>query len=201
MAADVDVCNLALQKLGATRIASITENSRNGRSCNTCYANVRDKELRKYRWKFAHKQVVLAPLTTAPPFDYLYGFQLPSDCLRVILRNDNDLDWKIMGQVIYTNSMHTTAVLPTGQTVASTPTLELTYIARITDPNAWDPCFLDAVAARMAYQMCEEITQSNTKKQDMLKMYDDAIADARLTDSFEVVPEEEPTDTWITAQL
>lgn len=200
MAADSDIANLALQKLGEERIASLTEDSRNARSCLNCYANLRDSELRSHPWSFAIKRVILAPSPTAPAFDYLYKFGLPVDCLRALPPNDNDLDWKVEGRFILTNALRGSAVLPAGVSTAAAQ-LALIYIAQITDTTQFDPMFDQALAALMAAEMCEELTQSNTKRDAAEKNYKFWIAEARKANAFENLQGEPPVDTWITSQL
>ena len=201
MAADVDICNLALQKLGALRIAALTENSRNARSCNNLYTRVRDAVVRAHPWSFAIKRVILAPSVTPPAFDYLYSFPMPVDCLRILPPNDNDLDWKPEGRNILTNSLRGSAILPVGTAASSVPQLALIYIAQITDPNQFDVLFIEAFAAMLAYEMAEEITQSNTKKSDQMVNYKYWIAEARRANAFENLAGQPPEDTWVTAQL
>lgn len=200
MAADVDVCNLALQKLGAKRINALTEDSRNARSCNNCYARLRDAVLRAHPWSFAIGRVILAPSATAPAFDYKYAFPLPVDCLRPLPPNDNDLDWKVEGRAILTNSVSGSAILPASVSTTS-PQMALIYIRQITDPNLFDALFIEALAAMLAYELCEEITQSNTKKTEQMDNYKYWIGEARKANAFENPQGEPPVDTWITAQL
>jgi len=186
---DVDICNLALQMLGAASITGLppSDTSTNAKACNACYEKLRDKELRVNRWGFAKRRVVLAPDATAPAFDFLYAFSWPSDCLRPLRpQNRNDCDWQFENKKILTNDGDT---------------LNLVYIARVTDPNNFDAAFVEALAAKMAWHMCEAITQSNTKKADALKAYDRIIAEAKLANSIEQVPEDPADDLWITARL
>ena len=45
MASVVEICNSALNQLGASTILSLTENSKNGRLCNARYETVKDSVL------------------------------------------------------------------------------------------------------------------------------------------------------------
>lgn len=186
MASVVGICNRGLQKLGADRITSLTQDSRNARSCNALYEIVRDAELRAHPWSFAVKRVVLAPDSTTPAFDYDYSFTLPSDCLRVLPPNDSDLDWRIEGGAILTNYGDS---------------LNLRYIARITDPNLFDPLFMESLASRIAVELCEELTQSNQKGQGVRDDYKQAIREARRNNAIEKMSDEPPEDPWVTARL
>jgi len=189
-ASEVSICNLALQKLGAKRITALTEDSNNARQCNACYETLRDKELRKHPWKFAITRATLTPLATAPLFDYDYAFPLPADCLRVLLPNRENLDWKLETQ--------------SGQRVILTndgDSINIRYIYRATDPNQFDTCFVEALAAKIAWHTCEQITQSNEKKATAKEDYKTAIADAKKTDAFEDEPQDAPRSSWETARL
>ena len=182
----VDICNSALQRVGATSILSILDNSPEARACNIAYDSNRRDELRKFKWNFAITRVVLAPDSTKPVFDYTYAFSLPSDCVRVLRPNTAELDWLIEGRKILTNASNV---------------LNLRYIRDVTDVNYFDPSFYNVVCAALAVDLVERLTQSNTKKQLLTKDYADAIKDAKLANAFEAGPEEAPEDDWLIARL
>lgn len=180
---------MALQKLGAARINSLTEDSRNARSCNACYEFLRDEELSAYPWNFAKTRVVLAASATAPAFDLDYAFPIPSDAVTILLPNRTLLDWKVEQQG--------------GQTCILTndgPSINLIYIARVTDPTRFDQAFALALAYKMAFHMAEEITQSQEKKEEAFQAYKEVIARARRNNSFQNEAQDAPTDTWLGAQ-
>ena len=190
MPSQVDICNRALQKLGADRIISLTQNSKEGRACNLAYEPVRDAELRAHAWNFAIKRRELAADATAPVYGYNYSYTLPSDCLR-LLKNDYQeefysKDWKVEGRKILTNE--------------SAP-LQIRYIARITDTTLYDAIFTEALSCKMAMEMCEDLTQSNTKRQLAADEYKMTIREARKMNAFENVPAQQDTDTWLTMRL
>lgn len=186
---DVAICNLALQKLGASRISSLSDASENARECNAAYETIRDRELRANRWKFAIKRTTLAPSSTTPDFTYTYAFVLPPDCLRVLFPARLGLDWKIENHVgdpaILTNDGNT---------------LEVRYVARITDPTKFDALFVEALAAKLAWHLCETFTQSNTKKAAALDEYKMALAEARKINAIELGVLKQPVDEWLMAR-
>jgi len=185
MASEVSICNRALQKLGAARIQSLTEDNVRARACNANYSELRDAELRKHRWHFSIKRTQLAADTTAPVFGKTNYFTLPTDCLRPLPPRKADVEWVIEGRKIATDW---------------TAPLDLRYISQITDPNTMDATFREALASKLAYELCEEITQSNIKKRANLDDYTTAIAEARKTNATETVSEEGPEDSWVLAR-
>ena len=66
MASVVEICNGALNQLGATTILSLTEDSKNARLCNQRFTQVRDSVFRSHPWNCLQKRVELAADTTAP---------------------------------------------------------------------------------------------------------------------------------------
>lgn len=188
----VDAYNNALQKLGANRVISPNDNSREARACNVAYDSNRRSELRKYRWNFAKTRVVLAPDVNAPAFGFTYQFTLPTDCLRVLIPKDSGLDWVIEGRKILTNTLQS----PYGGATTSGAALSLLYISDITDPAQWDPTFFDMVTIAMAIDMVDDLTQSNTKKQLLEADYKEAKEAAKMSNAFELLPADAPDDYW-----
>jgi hypothetical protein len=198
MASEVGIANAALIKLGADRITSLEDNVDRARVLNARYADVRDAELRRHRWLFSLARHSLPADATVPMFGYDYQYTLPADCLRVIQVNDYDLGpnlsdyraapmqlWSIEGRKIYTS-------LP--------PPLKVRTIQRITDTGLYDPCFVEALAARLAYECCERITQSDSKRQLALADYRLAIREAIQANALEVAPGDTTDDSWISVR-
>lgn len=189
MASKVEIANRALQLLGAKRIVSLTEDSRNARAVNAAYEPVKKAELRKHPWGFAITRVALAADATAPAFTKTNSFPMPSNCLRPLAPdpevNYNDLDWIIEGRAIITND--------------SAP-LNLRYVRDVDDPNIMDPLFREALSAKIAREICEEITQSNTKISTADAVYKEAIDEAKRVNAIEKVAAKPPEDEWITVR-
>lgn len=186
MASEVDICNLALIKLGADRIVSLDDaGSPNAAWCKAVYALQRDAELRKHPWSFAVRRAELATVVAGPLFGPVNAFELPADYVRLLPHNAAR-DWQIEGRQITTDD--------------GAP-LEIRYVARITDTSLFDALFVEALACRIAVVLCEPITQSNSKVEAKKSEYRDAIWDARRANAFERVSDELPEDDWILARF
>jgi hypothetical protein len=189
MASKVEIANRALQLLGAKRIVSLSEDSRNARAINAAFEPVKLAELRKHPWCFATKRVQLPASATAPAFTRANSFPLPSDFIRLLSQdpevNFNDLDWIIEGRNIITND--------------GAP-LDVRYIYDVTDPNEMDVLFRETLSAKLAEQLCEEITQSNTKMATASAVYKESIAEARKANAIEKIAEKPPEDEWVTVR-
>lgn len=212
----IDVCNNALMKIGSASITSLLDNSREARACSNAYDARRRAELRKHFWNFAMKRAVLAPDNFTPAFDFAYQFSLPVDCVRVKFQNDPELDWVIEGRKILTNYAQSPfgtgpigddlpgmvyvppQGLPGTGTAPPTPvvSLNLRYVADITDCTQWDTEFYQVMICGLALDLVEVLTQSSGKKKDISGEYNAAVAEARKADAFETLADEPPDDWW-----
>lgn len=185
MASAVDICKRALEKLGAATITALSEDSREARACNRVYETVRDSLLRAHPWNFAIERTSLAAHTDAPAWGYARKYQLPSDCLKLV-RIKDDPDYRLEGRYI-----HTDEAAP----------LYIAYIKRVEDPEQFDALFVEAFASRIAAELAEEITQSNTKKQTVIEDAKAAIREAKRVDAQENPPEDAGDTDWWDARL
>ncbi len=186
MASTVGICNSALIKIGADRIMALTDDSKNARLCNEQFEKLRDEVLRVHQWNFAIARAKLAQLATTPAFGFSYEYQLPADWLRTLSVHADEGGrssprFKAEGGKILTDSSVT----------------YLRYVRRITDPNSFDPLFLEALAFRLAAELAMPIAQSNTLKKIMEERYDTSIRKARGTDAQDDFPDEMPEGSWI----
>lgn len=183
----VAIANRALQKLGAERISSLSQDHPNARSINATYDLTRDAELRRYRWGFAISRASIA----ADADETLWGehnkFALPNDYITLIRDDETGqhVDWRIEGLFIVTDD--------------AAP-LKIRYIARIDDPNYYDAGFIEAFACALALETCEEITGSTTKKDSILNDYQIAIKEAQNSGAIEKPAQEFPEDGWLAAR-
>ena len=169
MASVVDICNGALNQLGASTIISLTEDSKNARLCNARYTQVRDSLFRHHPWNCLQKRVQLASDTTTPAWGFSYQFTLPADCLRVLVIQAYEYDYKIEGRKI----------------VSNIDTMKILYVARITDPNEYDEILRETLSAALAADIAYAVTSSNPVSQNMYTLYQDKLRDARFVNATE----------------
>lgn len=184
---NVAIANRALQKLGAKRISSLTQDAPNARSMNAAFERVRDAELRRYDWAFAIKRASIAADGDGPTWGDYNRYSLPNDFLRLIRDDETgaNVDWRIEGLYILTKD--------------AAP-LEIKYIARIEDPNYYDPLFAEAFAGRLALECAKEITDNTSDKESVKDDYKTDIAEARRVGAIEKEAQEFPEDPWLAAR-
>ena len=169
MASVVDICNGALNQLGATTILSLTEDSKNARLCNARYTQVRDGIFRSHPWNCLQLRTSLAKDATAPAWGFTAQFTLPADCLRLLYIIDYDSNYKVEGRKILSN----------------TSTMKILYISRVTDPNQYDELLRETLSAALAADIAYGITSSNPVSEKMNTLFQDKLRDARFVDATE----------------
>ena len=176
MASVVDICNSALNLLGASTISALTDDSKNARLCNQTYEPVRNRVFRSHAWNCLHKRVQLAQNSTAPVVEYSYAYALPSDCLRVLKVHNgstdsikSDIDYKLEGRNIVTNE----------------GTVYIIYIAIDTDPNNYDTYLQESISHQLAADLAYAVTNNATLADKYMVRADERLREARFIDATE----------------
>jgi hypothetical protein len=169
MASVVDICNGALNQLGASTILSLTEDSKNARLCNSRYTQVRDALFRTHPWNCLQTRLELAASTDSPAWGFTYAYTLPANCLRLLRVLDYDSNYKVEGRKILSNAS----------------TMKILYISRITDPNEYDELLRETLSAALGADIAYAVTSNNTTSQNMILSYQEKLRDARFVDSTE----------------
>jgi len=189
----VDICNEALDLLGAATITALTQNSKEARLCNRKYAPIRDAVLRAHPWNIAVTRKELAQDATAPDFGFTFQYTLPTEpfCLRVlsffdsnvnsdIAAYDSNVMYKIEGRKVLSNE----------------GTCRIIYIGRVEDTEQYDSLLSSAIAHRLAAEIAYAITGSGTITQTMNALYEQRLREAKSIDAMEGYPEQPLADTY-----
>ena len=176
MASVVNMCNSALNLLGASTISALTDDTKNARLCNQRYEPVRNRVFRSHAWNCLHKRVQLAQNSTAPVIEYTYAYALPSDCLRVLKVHNGTtdsiqsaIDYKLEGRNIVTDE----------------GTVYLIYVALDTDPNNYDSYLQESISHQLAADLCYAITNNATLANNYMARADERLREARFIDASE----------------
>ena len=188
MASQTDIYNRALSAVGDLRVSSPTEPSAQATACSDAWDIVRREMLVEHPWNFAKEYVSRSATTTTPPWRWSYEYILPADCLQV--REVKDLDddgWEVVSE----RRLYCDDAGP----------ISLTYTKDVTDCGAFPPRFVVAVAMRLAVEIAEQLTQSNTKQEILIAKADRALRRARMADGREGPPLKQRAGRWITARM
>lgn len=151
----VDVCNIALKRIGADSIVAFDDGSSRASLCLQLFQPTVDRILREHEWNFAQFRVALAPRTDLPIFGYANYFALPTKplCLKVNETDPYDAEYDIENTIDSGGEIQ-------GKVIATDEgSLSIRYTGRIEDVTLWDGSFTDAVAMDMAAQMTYPLTE------------------------------------------
>jgi len=187
MATEVSICSNALRRLGDDPITSLTDDSERARLCNAFYEDARDACLRSLPWNFAITRASLTQLSDSPVYGYDYQFALPTDpyCLRVLAMEYEDYIFKVenfstQGRVLLTDE----------------ETAKIIYIARITDTTLFDSLFVDTLITKLASDLAYPVTNSLKVQEQMYKLYQLKLSEARSIDGQEGFIDDLVSDTF-----
>ena len=168
---------------------ALDEESTEARVCRLHYAQTRDEVFRAHRWNFAIHPEELVQDAERPRFNWAFSYALPVDCLRVLQMNEWDMTrrsqaWEVQGRKLMTNA----------------ESAWIRYIRRITDCNAFDSLFVEALALKLASKIATPLNGSLTMSQAFVTEYVKITGGlARRTDAFEM--REERLPAWMSSEL
>lgn len=165
----IQICSNALLLLGQGSINTFDEDATG--LCSNLWPTVRQATLRMGTWSCARKRVNLAPLITAPAFDWAYAFLLPSDLVRVVsVGNRPDaFEYEIEN----------------GQILSDEPAIALRYVYDNENIPSWDAILTEAMTLHMAALMAYPITRSKSVQESMVGLLDGVLKLARGVNSQE----------------
>lgn len=186
--AAADICNLALTHLGQSKIASLNDNSENARKCNLIFGNCAKEVLREAWWNFSTVVALLVlnsdqTTNAVPGWNYVYD--LPTNCLLVrkvygetgpifditLPYPPDDFVIPITNpSTIPFRVVYVPAVAGKELVCNITPAY-IEYTALILDVTQWDADFIKAMTFKLASELANVLTGSQSKADKMAQMY------------------------------
>lgn len=216
---DLDIANNVLGGLGQTLLTSFNQNTTTGLLLWQQYEGSRDALLRQIPWSFARKWVNLAQLADAPlsldimpntaapgVVTFTSAYRLPLDFLRLFRFSPRESHWRIVGQAIYTDAVPSAnagpllGLQPLGSDGSDNQppqasnqainTVGIEYIYRVTDPNLFDPLFVDTLTWKIRKEIAFGISGLVELFRISEQEYKDHLADASAVNGMENWPDE-----------
>ncbi len=159
---DLDVCNLAIARVGAETIDTLDETTPQGAYCVAEYPQCRDWLLSKYRWAFANGVKQLAPRADTPadcPAPYAYDF--PADLVGAIHAYRSAADPR-QGSPISAQPVN-------GYIAAHGNPMFVEYTRRVPE-SAWPTWFVELVKTVFAAGMAAAVGQNGTLGAQLLQL-------------------------------
>lgn len=192
MADYVTVANKALSLLGENdQLRDPDQDGAPARSVRAVWDTVRQEVLRDHPWNFAIKRTRLNATTEWEGIGFSHAFPLPAgelQCLRLV-------------EVLEPRMSADAYQLEDGKIVADTiGPVAIRYVADVPDVSKWDALFVDAFAAKLAFQICDRITGDLSRQSAMEAIYRRALSKAKGVDAKENPPVPFEDSSWVDAR-
>ena len=147
---EISICNMSLSWLGGNIIISFQDESTEAILCAANYEPSREATLEDREWTFAAARAIPNKLADPPAFGYSSAFQLPTNPKVIKVNKVSDSpyfdtkieDWVKEGDKILANK----------------DVIYIKYTQDIDDPIKFSPGFVQALAARIAADICVPLT-------------------------------------------
>ncbi len=185
---NVELCSVALVKLGAEGISSFSDGTAEADVAAALYDVIRDGLLGVHPWSFATTHAELVQLPSAPLSDFEYSFELPSDFIKALSAGDECRSrgavYQVIGREVHTNYED----------------LTFAYIKRA-DEADFPTYFVSALINRLAAEFCLPLTENASRSELLFKVADTELKLAKLIDSQQDTPPRVEDFTLIEARL
>ena len=196
MATEVDICNLALSRLGDTAdvlAISPPEASPQAVYCARFYPVARDSLLERHAWGFATQHVTLSELVSNGARGWAHAYATPTNLVRaidVLRQNDREpqdyaLERSADGSVVL---------------LTDVPDAVLRYTQRVTNTAQFSPLFIDALAWLLASYLAGPLLKGDAgaaMARQCLGAFGATMAAATASDSSQRRGDPEQTPAWI----
>ncbi len=191
MPSEVEICNQALDLVGAETIVSLGEASAGARACQRLYPQARDALLSLHPWRFAASRQALALLAESPPAGWSLVYALPSDCL--VARFLEAADGLPAGPTTRFEVRAETLLTDLDQAV-------LIYTRRVETSGSFDPLFCESLSALLAVRLGAALRVDDALMREAQRAYQLALGQARAADANQASNRDQPEAEWIEAR-
>lgn len=189
MATDaVSICNSALAKVGKQAITSLSDTTISAALCNQLYNVKRRELLRSHPWKFALKRQTLSASTVDPVWGLTYAYPLPSDCLRVLDVEDNDVEWRV--------EQHESALA----VITDNASCKILFIQDVENTSLFDANFDEALALSIAMDLAIPLTAQNSLMDSLERRFRAVLAQARSFSAQQGSVQSVQAEQWLVAR-
>lgn len=154
MLTKIDLCTMALLKLGESPIQSLSDDTAAAKLSRTLFDPVIDALIAVHPWRFATAEIKLTKNTDG-------DFLIPSDVLRIL-----KTPGRVVGNRVYSNA----------------ETVSVTAIVR-TAPEQYPSYFISLAATRLAMEFCIPLLGDQTVFRMLVALYETELQTAKFIDS------------------
>lgn len=201
MASAVDICNLALARVGDEATVTAIDPSEGSAQADHCarfYPIARDSLLEMHGWKFNTRRVALAALSI-DLHNWAYAYAEPTNCLRVLKVISSADESSAQGWPFETETDED------GRSLIRTNMADAEAVCtfKVTDPAKWSPLFVDALAWLLAAYLAGPIIkgeEGRAESRRMLQEFRLAMAMATSSDANQRDLDNVHSPAWVEAR-
>ena len=196
MASAVDICNLALARIGdIANVQAIDppEDSAQGAHCARFYPMARESMLESYDWAFSRARITLTPIDTDDVTAWAYTYAMPTTALRainvLIPESESPQEFELERDASGVTAIRTNAA-----------NAVLRYTLKVTDTALYSPLFIDALAWLLASYLAGPIIKGDAgaaMAKNCLQAYLLAFAKATASDANQGLGGDDHAAPWI----
>ena len=181
----LSICNRALLMLNNTLMSSMEEETKNGAYCSFLYPIIKEELLTSYNWKCAvgYDSLTFIEKLANDNLSYPYKFELPQDCLKVLLV-DNANNFLKIGNNLF----------------ATAQDIKIVYIKNI-DEKDFDSNLGYLLSIKLALELAYSLTLDGSLVSYLKALYQEKFAQFSNLDSKTggniVYKEDQENTTWI----
>lgn len=221
MVQPVDICNMALSKMGArVKINSLSDTTPAAVHCNIWYDHLRQLLNRSAPWGFCRMTVALTPLgavNNTPPnnqYPWMFNYAYPPDCLRMryVIPSpppDSMVTPPAPGQPLLWGPWMmprrdyrflVTNIGNQRQIVSNLNNAIAIYNSDVTDTTQFDVGFVDAFAAALAAELIQPLAGNIQQRQLFTQLAMNEITSAKAMDGAEAIAKVDHVPDWLLAR-
>ena len=192
----VSIGRMALSNIGdKSNIESLDEQSTAARKISIWYDHARKQALEAFDWSFARKRQTLATHGDDPTTEWVYRYQLPSDCVafrRIFNPLGEDAEPIPFDLEISTNG--TLSILTNQADAIGVYTFDQTAC------DLFSPIFVTALSYLIAFYICYDVTGKQDVKKGALETYISLIRNAQTQNANQKQKGPPREASWIAAR-
>lgn len=215
MASPIQVCNLALSRIGIDQlIEDFNDPNTRARACNFHYPLAFERVLADFPFNFAQKVVQLALVdgVTVPGYEYVYRY--PTDCLKAHVLTDEGGNRAVSRANLFRDVWDYDAAgvpmrawpymvmadpLTAGSRIIATdlPLAYLWFTAQVSDINQTTPLFRDALSWKVASEIALVLRADTRLQQNAMQQFLWTLSQAQVHTQLEGVADAAPVPQTI----
>jgi hypothetical protein len=200
MATKLEICNLALQNVGANSIDSLNEGTPEANACVVRYDTTRKALLEMNPWNFATKRILLAATSVSPLYGFSKQYVLPADYIRLVSTKEEEVGGAVMSPISPTllPDDYRIEIAQDGNRVllSADDVKSIRYVFDQTDESKFSATFVELFARLLGANIAYRVTNSKSMKELELRIFKAELTTSLASDAAQTVEDFSQNSVW-----